>query len=154
MVPKPWEKYFPSLNSHQYIVQPHSTQRLATCTSVSALSGHQSGKHRISQCSCLPHQASPYSCWGGMPLGLSEHRKQLSVSATLSCCREHSALLPCRNQAMVVVCNSCHVHHKSSTKNRGESTASPFCPPQAQPCCFKVCHTPSAHLGKAFGTDV
>lgn len=61
---------------------------------------------------CLDHQASHYSCWDLMPLGWSEHSNQLPVQPCV-CCRECSALLSCCNQAIAVLCNSCHVYHKS-----------------------------------------
>lgn len=60
-----------------------------------------------------------------MPLSLSAHSHRLPVQHG-GCCRECSALFSCRNQAIVVLRNSCHVHHQKQDKNRGGPPTSPF----------------------------
>lgn len=97
---------------------------------------------------CLDHQASRCSCWALMPLGLSEHSNRLSVQPC-GCCRECSALLSCCNQAIVVLCNSCHVHHKIRIKIEGDHQPLPSAPSHTKPCCFKVFDIPGVCLGKA-----
>lgn len=80
MVPKPREKYFLILDRHQCIVQPCSTQRLGDLhQGPSQATREASTEHPSAPELLLAHQASPYPCWAGMALGLSEHRNQLSV---------------------------------------------------------------------------